>query len=225
MSFLRWTEPPELTTGATNLLIVAVCIVCAVRISRIRQEKSLRGSCWLMLFAIMIPTGIYGFVVHAFVMSPETKRIAWIFLSVLLGLTTMSCTISLLFEIFGRPHMKAILVLNGAAVILFTVVVCFLSKIVPSIHLVFITYTGIVFAVVLAFLFIKRKDKPHFWWYIFAILTIVIGGLFEVCGAFTVSVIWKFDQGSVCHLAIAAAMCLFAVGCCRGAKMMSAEQS
>ena len=225
MSFLRWTEPPELTTGVTNLLIVVICIVCAALTSRIRRAKSLRELFWLLFFVIMIPAGVYGFAVHAFVMRPETKRIAWIFLSILLGLATVTFTIALLFEIFGRAHLKAILIINGAAEVVFAVIVCFLSKIVPDIHLVFITYTGIVFAAVLVLLFISRKDKPHFLWYIFAILTIVIGGLFEVCVDFTVSAIWKFDQGSVCHLAIAAAMCLFAAGCCRGTKMMSAERA
>ena len=216
MSLLPWTRPPELTTGATNLVIVVICIVCAARIFRIRQVGDLRLLFWILLFTIMIPTGIYGFLVHAFVLSPETKRIAWIFLSVLLGLSTASLAVALLFEIFGRERLRAVLLSNGAAVILFAVTVCFLSKKVPNIHLVFITYTGIVFGIVLWFLIRRGKDRPHFLWYILAILTAVIGGLFEVCGDFTVSILWKFDQGSACHLAIAAALCLFAVGCCRG---------
>ena len=171
----------------------------------------------ILLFAIMIPTGLYGFLVHAFVMSPETKRIAWIFLSVLLGLTTASLAVALLFEIFGRGKLRAVLIGNGAAVILFAGIVCFLSKRVPNIHFIFIAYTGSVFGMVLFFLVRRRKERPHFLWYISAILTAVIGGLFEVCGDFTFSLLWQFDQGSVCHLAIAAALCLFAVGCCRGA--------
>ena len=216
MSSLQWTEPPELLTGVTNLLIVAVCVVCGVRIIRSERAKVLRELLWLAFFGILIPTGIYGFVVHAFVLQPETKRIAWIFLSFLLGLTTTVLSITLFFEIFGRPHLKAILIVNAAAEILFAGVVCFLSKIVPNIHFVFITYTGIVFVVLLALLFIDRKKQPHFRWYIFAILTVVIGGLFEVCGDFTFSLIWKIDQGSMCHLAIAAALCFFAEGCVRG---------
>jgi len=216
MSFLRWTEPPELTTAATNLVIVVICIVCVAWILRIKQAGELRLLFWALFFAVMIPTGIYGFLVHAFVLSPETKRIAWIFLSVLLGLTTTSLAISLLFEIFGRAHLKAILIYNGAAEILFAVLICFLSKKVPNIHFIFIAYTGLVIGIVLILLIRRRKDRPHFWWYIFAILTAVIGGLFEVCGDFTVLLLWKFDQGSACHLAIAAALCLFAVGCCRG---------
>ena len=216
MSFLQWTEPPELTTAVTNLVIVVTCIVCLARMLRIKSAEKLRFLFWTLLFAIMVPTGIYGFAVHAFVMSPETKRIAWIFLSVLLGLTTTCLAISLLFEIFGRAYLKPILLYNGIAEILFSVIVCFLSPKVPNIHFIFIAYTGIVFAVVLLLLIRRRRERPHFWWYIIAILTVVIGGLFEACGDFTVTVIWKFDQGSVCHLAIAVAMCLFAAGCCRG---------
>ena len=128
MSFLQWTEPPELTTAATNLVIVIICLVCAARIIRIRQAGDLRLLFWALLFAILVPTGVYGFVVHAFLMEPETKRIAWIFLSVLLGLATTSLAVALLFEIFGRAHLKAILICNGAAEFLFAVVVCFLSK-------------------------------------------------------------------------------------------------
>ena len=225
MSSLRWTEPPELLTGVTNLLIVAVCVVCAVRIIRHKQGKGLRELLWLALFGIMVPTGIYGFVVHAFVLQPETKRIAWIFLSFFLGLTTAILSITLFFEIFGKRRLKPILIINAAAELLFAAVVCFLSKIVPNIHFVFITYTGIVFAILLVLLFLNRREQPHFRWYIFAILTVVIGGLFEVCGDFTVSLIWKIDQGSVCHLAIAAALCLFAAGCRRGAARRPAVES
>lgn len=217
MSVLQWTEPPELTTAATNLVIVAVCIVCMARIIRIKRAGELRLLLWILLFAIMVPTGLYGFIVHAFVMRPETKRIAWIFLSVLLGLATMSLAVSLLFEIFGRAYLKAILLYNGAAEILFAGVVCVLSKRVPGIHLIFIAYTGIVLGIVLVLLIRRRKDRPHFGWYILALLTALVGGLFEVCGDFMVSLLWKFDQGSACHLAIAAALCLFALGCCRGA--------
>ena len=217
MNALQWTAPPELTTGVTNLIIVVTCIVCLTRMIRIKQDEKLRSLFWILLFAIMIPTGIYGFIVHAFVMPPETKRIAWIFLSFLLGLTTTCLAVSLLFEILGRAYLKPILMINGAAELLFAVIICFLSKKVPNIHFIFFAYTGIVFVIVLLFLIRLRRERPHFWWYMIAILTVVIGGLFEACGDFTVSVIWKFDQGSACHLAIAAALCLFAAGFCRGA--------
>ena len=123
MSSLRWTEPPELLTGVTNLLIVAVCVVCAVRIIRPKQGKGLRELLWLALFGIMVPTGIYGFVVHAFVLQPETKRIAWIFLSFFLGLTTAILSITLFFEIFGKRRLKPILIINAAAELLFAAVV------------------------------------------------------------------------------------------------------
>ena len=216
MSYLQWTKPPELTTAATNLVIVAISIVCLARIIRTRKAGDLRRLFWSLLFAVMIPTGLYGFAVHAFVLGPETKRIAWIFLSVLLGLTTASLAIALLYELFGRAHLKAILIFNGAAEILFAVLICSLSKKVPNIHFIFIAYTALVIGAILVLLIRRRKARPHFRWYIFAILAAVAAGLFEVVHDFTFSLLWEFDQGSACHLAIAAALCLFAVGCRRG---------
>ena len=213
MDAVIWTQPPELTTGATNLVIVCICAVCAILVSRNRQIHPLRRALWLVFFLIMIPTGVFGFFVHALVLEPETKRIAWIFLSFLLGLTTTSLSITLLFECFGKTHLKTIIVCNVAGEVFFAVIVCLLSGIVSGIHLVFIAYTGIVLAIILVLLIIKSPARPHFRWYIAAILTVVIGGLFELLGDFVFTLVWKFDQGSVCHLAIAAALCLFAVGC------------
>ena len=216
MDYLMWTEPPELTTGATNLLICCICIISAVLISRIRTGQALRRNLWLILFLIMIPTCVFGFFVHAIVLSPRTKVIAWIFLSVLLGLTTATLSVSVFYETFGRPHLRKIIIINLAALIVFAVIVCILSGIIENIHHVFLAYTGLVLAVLLVLLFVKQTVRPHFWWYIAAILAVVVGGLFELCGDFTVSLIWMFDEGSACHLGIAVAMCLFAAGCIRG---------
>ena len=216
MNALLWTEPPEMTTAATNLLIVCICAVCAVLIGRRRQSDGLRKALWLVFYLIMIPTGVFGFAVHAVVMDPETKRIAWIFLCILLGLATTTLSISLFTEIFGRAHVKRIVLWNAAAEILFAGIVCLLSGVVlTGIHLLFIAYTGVVLAVLLVLLLRKSRARPRLWWYIAAILTAVAGGLFELCGDLTVTIVWAFDQGSACHLGIAAALCLFAAGCCR----------
>ena len=216
MNTLIWTQPPEMTTAATNLLIVCICAVCAVRICRLRQADSLRKALWLAFFLIMLPTGIFGFFIHALVTDRETNRIAWIFLSVLLGLATTSLSITLFTEIFGRPHLRKIVWINVAAEAVFAVIVYNLSGKIPGIHLVFIAYTGIILLVILVLLIRNGKVRPHFRLYVAAILTAAVGGLFELCGDFTFSLIWEFDQGSACHFCIAAALCLFAAGCIRG---------
>ena len=227
MDTLIWTAPPEMTTAATNLLIVCICAVCAVQIYRLKQTDTLQKAIWLVFFLIMLPTGLFGFFVHAVVIDPGTKQLAWVFLSIMLGLTTTSLSIVLFYEILGVRYLKKILCFSIAADIVFAIAVVFLSGKIPGIHHVFIAYTGIVLSVILVLLIVKRKVRPHFMWYILAILTAVIGGLFELCGDFTVSLIWSFDQGSVCHLAIAAAMCFFAAGCRRGeyasARLSSAD--
>ena len=207
-----WTEAPELTTGVTNLLIVAVGAMCAVRICRGEKRMRLQDKLWLVFFLSLAPAGLVGFVAHAVEMSAETNRVVWGVLMFLLGLVTLSFAAAGFAEVLGRKRLRRVMMVNVGLEVIFYILACALAGVVEEIHLIFVTYTGIVVVAILGCFVKGAKKKPQFRWYILAIGLVVMAGVMELVPAFTFTAGWEFNQDSVCHLLLAAAVGVFGRG-------------
>ncbi|MGL5173156.1 MAG: DUF6962 family protein, partial [Olsenella sp.] len=125
---MEWTVDPEMTTAVTNLVIAAAAVTLFVRIRQKPCDDRVRKTLWLVTFALLCLSGVYGFFVHGIKMDTRTLNAAWMPLSFLMGIMVASFTTTALYETFGKRVLKKAVIINLILAILFFLVMLFLSK-------------------------------------------------------------------------------------------------
>ena len=213
---MEWTVDLEMTTAVTNLVIAAAAVMLFLRIRQKPCDDRVRKTLWLVTFALLCLSGVYGFFVHGIKMDTRTLNAAWMPLSFLMGIMVASFTTTALYETFGKRVLKKAVIINLILAILFFLVMLFLSKFIAGYFIVFIAYSALNFVFCLILYLATARKRKHTLLYAVAILLIMTGSVLQAMRTIHFQVVWQFDYNTVYHLFLLAALFFLYAGYQRG---------
>lgn len=207
---INFTQPPELMTGITDIINFFVSGIFLVYLLTHRKKYS---TPWIITMALLTFSNIAGGIVHTLDFPALTDRIIWVFLSLIL------CMTSSMFVVCAEqekkvPHLKR-------TYIIFTCLgfAGFAAMMVTSLFydryiLVYVAYCAVVliYALVLFTITAIKRRRADLIPYIAGLVIQIPGGIIQAQRKLYFTVIWQFDFNSAYHSILTLTMVLIIIG-------------
>jgi hypothetical protein len=202
---LQFNSPvTELTTAATDALLVFLCLLLITWIRKFRGLHPWKAGLWSWVFGLLAVSSLLGTIAHGFILSPELRNILWQPLYLALGIDVVLFVLGGVADWSGEKTARRLL--PGAIVI--GILFYSLTRILEGNFLVFVVYEGAAMAIYATLAVRQRLPGAA---------TIAAGiGLTLIAAATQASslgftFIWPFDHNGLFHLVQMPA--LLTIGC------------
>jgi hypothetical protein len=203
------TLPTEQTTAATDALLAAIAVYCALVLQRFRAANPFKVRIWTWTLLLLACAAALGFIAHGIDMRPEMRNLAWQPLNLALGLVVALFCTGALLDLWGE-HLahRALLpmVCIGASFYAVTLAM-------DEAFLIFDIYELLAMCAVLiiyAWLAVVRRFPGSALMLAATLINILAAALQATDVRF--NFIWQFDHNGVFHLVQSLGVVLLTVG-------------
>jgi hypothetical protein len=200
--------PTELTTAATDLLLMLVSLACLAAVRGAADRE--RARLWIWTFGLLGLAGGIGAIAHGLAMAPATNDLLWKPLNLALGLTIALFVAAALYDSWGsRVTRRALPALLVVALAFFAV-----TQLIPGTFLVFVVYEAIamIAALVLYTRLALTRRLPGAWLIVLGIALTIVAAVVQATQVVQFTLVWPFDHNGAFHLIQIAALPLLAAG-------------
>ncbi len=209
-----FSEPPELTTAITDLLVTLVALALLLLLACYRAERG--GRRWMLMYALVAVCGLAGALVHGVLLPPALESLLWRLLPLLFCLAALAYAVALICEINDRRHCRRIALITTlcftagfAALLLFSD--GYATKNYYQVLIVAMAVVGVVVLLLLILLAIRNR-RWELWYHIAGLLVLAAGGFLGAQKDLLIFIVWLFDANSVFHVLFAFVLVLFYLG-------------
>lgn len=218
---LRLDAPTELTTAATDLLLAAVCVLCARHLSaRALRRPALRT--WSCAFVLSALAATLGAVAHALYLPGWLDRVVWAFIYLALAAGIGAIVLATVEDCLPawrarvRPFVLGLALASFGAALLF-----------PEIFAVILIWQacGVLFAMWAYGRDGLRRDGRRSVWVVAGLVITVVAAVVQATGAVSFTLVWPFDHNGVFHLVQIPGLIAVAYGLAKAAPAPGASSS
>jgi len=192
------TEQTELTTAASDILLVVVALLCVAFLLRFFRRDPWRVGLWSGVFLLLAGAALLGAVVHGVELSPGLKDLLWQPLFLLLGLVVALFVVASVYDWKGKS--KAVRLLP----VMFVVAVVFfgVTRLFSSGFFVFVIYEALamIFALGVYSLLASRRQIGGAAVIALSIVLNMVAAAVQTSGSISFNLIWAFDHNGIFHL-------------------------
>jgi hypothetical protein len=198
----------EQTTAVTDLLMMLVSIACLLALRGAPDRTRVR--LWMGAFGLLGLAGALGTVAHGLALAPETYRLIWQPLNLVLGLTIALFVAGAIYDTWGaRVIRRAVPVLIVVALAFFGV-----TQLIQGTFLVFVVYEAL--AMVSALILYGRlalgRQLPGAWLLVLGIVLTIVAAVIQATQLVRFTLVWPFDHNGAFHLIQIIALPVLAAG-------------
>ncbi len=191
-------SPTERTTAATDAILAAQALGCAVYVWSIGDQDLWKASLWASAFCLLALAAVLGAVAHGFKMSPGLNRLIWQPLNLALGLVIALFVVGVTYDRWGIDVAQRLLpVMIGLGIIFFIA-----TQFVPGSFLVFVIYqtVAMLFALLIyGWLAINGQLAGAAFMAGGVLVTMIAAGI-QARQSVSLNLVWQFDHNGVYHL-------------------------
>ncbi|MCU7842513.1 MAG: hypothetical protein KZQ93_01590 [Candidatus Thiodiazotropha sp. (ex Monitilora ramsayi)] len=188
----------ELTTAATDLLLVLAALYGTFRLRPYRLVDAWKVDIWSVLLLSLATASLLAAVAHGLVLNDAVSGWLWRFIYLCLGLVVSSFVVAAIYDLRGRRVAIRALPLVAAVVLLFFLMVQFMD----GSFMPFIIFEGVAMCFALfVYGYLGSQDRQDGErWIAAGIGMSIVAVLIQAFrwGGFTF--IWQFDHNSAYHL-------------------------
>lgn len=192
------TEQTELTTAATDILLVVVALLCVASLVRFFRRDPWRVGLWSGVFSLLAGAALLGAVVHGVELSRGLKDLLWQPLFLFLGFVVALFVVASVYDWKGKSTAIRLLPVMLVVAVVFFVV----TRLVPSGFFVFVIYEALamIFALSVYSLLAFRRQIGGAAIIALSIVLNMVAAAVQANNAISLDVIWVFDHNGIFHL-------------------------
>lgn len=202
-------SPTEQTTAATDVLLAAQALACAVRLQRMRSRNPWKINLWSLAFGMVASGAALGAVSHGFQITEATRQRLWKPLNLVLSTTIALFVSGTVYDTWGQPAARRSLPPALATALAFWLSI----RVEQQKFWPFLLYqaVGMLFAL-LAYSRLALHGQPGARLMVAGILLSMLAAVVQTRPEYRLHLLWEFDRNGLYHLVQLAGMVAIEAG-------------
>ncbi|MBC8332153.1 MAG: hypothetical protein H8E28_09255 [Anaerolineae bacterium] len=202
--------PTELTTAATNAVIVVFMLAFITYFRRFGNKDRWKVNLWVWAAGLQCVAVFFGTIVHGFKLPDTTKLILWQPIYLSLGLLVAIFVVAAIYDVWEQAAARRMLpIMLVIGVTFFGVTLIWTNS-----FLVFVIYQAVAMLVALGgYTWLASKKRLEgAWWMAAGIVTSIVASGIQASKAVSFTLIWPFDHNGTFHLILIVGFIFLTVG-------------
>ena len=208
-------DPYELFTASTNILWALVALILFVVISKNSVSSDTKAKLWKAIFIMLFVSNILASLAHGLSMSPETNKLIWIPINLILGLLIALLMSAALYDYLGKRSMKQYFpYLIGIASVFFI-----MTQFYRDTFLIFVAYQSLYMLLIMGmYLHLATKQYVGAAVISLGMLLFIIAAFAQGIGRYELDLVLPVNQDGLYHLIGIPSTILLAIGVIKSLK-------